>query len=185
MLSFTHTLALSGAVLVAASTAVVAEAQLSASGTPDVHFVAVGPVGMKIEGKTSALSVKDDGKTLTIDIPLSDLHTGIGLRDRHMRDKYLEVGKYPDAKLVVARSALGLPDDGATKEADARGTLVLHGHQKTVGFHYSAHRTGQSYSVSGRLQLDVRDFAIDVPSYLGVTVKPAVTVSVRFSARDR
>ncbi len=183
MLSFTHTLALSGALLVGA-TAVVAQAQLSAAGTPEVRFVAVGPVGMKIEGKTSDLKVVDSGKAITVDVPLSHLQTGIGLRDRHMRDKYLQVDKYPDAKLTVQRSALRLPADGATLDADASGKFTLHGHTKDVTFHYSAHRTGASYSVSGRVHVDMRDYGVEVPSYLGVTVKPGVAVNVRFNARD-
>lgn len=184
MLSFSNTLVLGGALLVGATTALVAGAQLSAAGTPDVRFVAVGPVGMKIEGKTSDLKVADDGKTITVDVPLAHLKTGIGLRDRHMRDKYLQVDKYPDAKLTVERSALHLPADGATLDADAPGRLVLHGHAKNVTFHYSAHRAGNSYSVSGRVHVDMHDYGIEVPSYLGVTVKPGVAVNVRFSASD-
>src|SRR3954447_13789702 len=36
-----------------------------------------------------------------IKVDLQTLETGIGLRDRHMRDKYLEVGKGPDFSVAT------------------------------------------------------------------------------------
>ena len=44
----------------------------------------------------------------------ASLDTGIDLRNKHMREKYLEVQKYPNAVLTVDRSTLHFPDDVAT-----------------------------------------------------------------------
>jgi len=77
-----------------------------------VTFDAAGPAGMKIEGTTSDLSVVDDGGNVVITVPLANLSTGIGLRDHHMKEKYLEVPKYPAATLTIARNALKFPHDG-------------------------------------------------------------------------
>ena len=57
--------------------------------------------------------------------------TGIDLSDKHIKKRYLEVGKYLTADLVVVRSELTLPGS-----KDAEGTLKLHGQSKTIKFHY-------------------------------------------------
>jgi hypothetical protein len=145
-----------------------------------LKFVAKGPAGVSIVGESAALRVSDDGQTLSIAAPLEPFHTGIGLRDKHMKEKYLEVSKYPDAELRVERKSLVFPAAGQTVERAARGELHLHGHTKAVPFHYVATRDGDGYAVSATWQLNLKDFAIDVPSYLGVTVKPDVQLSTQF-----
>src|SRR5438132_5755067 len=87
-------------------------AAVSKSGDANVTFSGKGPAGFKIEGKTAELTVKDDGKAVTFVVPLATLKTGIDLRDRHMREKYLETDKYPNAVLEVPWSAIKLPEDG-------------------------------------------------------------------------
>ena len=44
-----------------------------------------------MDGTTHQLRIEDDGTTLKITVSLAGLQTGIGLRDRHMREKYLQV----------------------------------------------------------------------------------------------
>lgn len=171
-------------VVAALALPIVSEAALGVAGVSRASFVAIGPGGMKILGSTSDLAVTDDGTTMTVTVPLSRLGTGIGLRDSHMREKYLEVAKFPEARLAVPRSALRLPTDGAPSDADAAGELSLHGTKKKVTFHYHADRTAGKIHVTGTIRLDMRDYAISVPSYLGVTVRPGVEVSAEFTAKD-
>jgi polyisoprenoid-binding protein YceI len=68
--------------------------------------------------------------------------------------------------------------------AEARGTMKIHGKTKTVPIRYSAKKNGAVIQVMGSLRLDIRDFGIEVPSFLGVTVKPEVDIAVTFSAKD-
>ncbi len=100
-----------------------------------------------------------------------------------MRDKYLEVGKYPSAELVVPKSALRIPTNAETS-GDATGTMKLHGRTKSVSFHYFARPDGSVIHVAGTVRVNIRDYGIDVPSYLGVTVKPDVDVEVHFGAQQ-
>ena len=71
------------------------------TGEPAAGFHGRGPGGFGVDGKTHQLRIEDDGTTLKITVPLAGLQTGIGLRDKHMREKYLQVDKYPDAVLEV------------------------------------------------------------------------------------
>lgn len=158
----------------------VALAALASPSAARVGFAASGPAGLKIEGTTQALNVADDGNDVTLDVPLADLSTGIALRDRHMRDKYLEVPKFPSARLVVARSAIKVPPAGSSVTADVPAQLTLHGRTRAVTVHYDAKGDAGGLSVSGRLHVNMNDYGITVPVYLGVTVKPDVDVTASF-----
>ncbi len=155
----------------------------SKAGESTADFSGSGPAGFKITGKTQTVDVKDDGKALTVTVSLKDLETGIGLRDRHMRDKYLEVDKFPDATLSVPLDALKVPADGQVVEAEAKGTFSLHGQTKEVSFTYKATNAKGTFTVEGQAPINYRDFGINVPSYMGITVKPDLTVTTRFVAK--
>jgi polyisoprenoid-binding protein YceI len=161
-----------------------ADAKLASAGSSSVTFAAAGPAGMRIVGATNDLSVSDDSQNVTVTVPLANLKTGIDLRDHHMRDKYLEIGKYPNAELVVAKSAIRMPPAGGDASGDASGTMKLHGKTKAVTFHYVARRDGGAMKVGGTVHVDMRDYGIDVPSYMGITVKPDVDVEVKFGVSE-
>jgi polyisoprenoid-binding protein YceI len=168
----------------AISFSLAADAKLARTGSPSVSFTAVGPAGLKIVGTTSDLDVADDATSVTITVPLANLTTGIALRDRHMREKYLQVQTYPNATLKVDRASVKFPPAGAEASGDAQGTMAIHGKTHPVSFHYTAKHEGAGYAVAGSVHLDIKDYGIDVPSYLGVTVKPDIDVTVRFVASD-
>ena len=112
--------------------------------------MAVDRAGFGLDGKTHQLRVEDDGTMLKVVVPLAGLQTGIALRDKHMREKYLEVEKYPDAVLELPWSGVKLPEDGQTVEATAPGKMTLHGKTKDVQVKYRIVRTGNRYQVTGQ-----------------------------------
>jgi polyisoprenoid-binding protein YceI len=168
----------------ASTVAISADAKITRTGSPTVTFNAAGPAGMKIVGTTNDLDVDDQGAKIVIRVPLRNLATGIALRDDHMRNKYLQIGTYPNAELTVDRSALHFPTGDGIGSGDAPGSMAIHGHSKNVTFHYNLGRASGSLHVSGTVHLDVRDYSIDIPSYLGVTVKPEIDVEVQFTATE-
>lgn len=171
-------------VLVATVPAIAAGA-LTARAPAKVNFIAQGPAGLTIEGSSSELQVTDRPDALVVTVPLAKLETGISLRDHHMQEKYLESQKYPNAQLAVARSAIKFPGEGQSTEGTVPATLALHGKSKTVPVHYRATRQGKSLDVKGDLKVDFREFGIEVPVYLGATVKPPVDVNVAFVLDDK
>lgn len=172
------------ALLATSTVALIADAKLARTGTPQVSFHASGPAGMKIVGQTSDLDVDDQGAKIVVRVPLKNLSTGISMRDDHMKNKYLQVGTYPNAELTVDRSTLHLPGGDGTTSGDANGTMAIHGKTKSVTFHYTVAKGGGTLHVGGTTKVDIRDYGIDVPSYLGVTVKPDVDVEVQFTATE-
>ena len=170
------------AALTALLVTAVAEAKLSRGGPATTTFTASGPGGLKIVGTTHDLDVVDDGQTVTISVPLANLTTGIALRDKHMKEKYLQVPSFPNATFKVPRSAL--PGVGASGEADVPGTMNIHGQNHPVTVHFKAQGAGTTSNVDGTAHVNMKDYGIEVPSYLGVTVKPDVDLAVHFVARD-
>jgi polyisoprenoid-binding protein YceI len=161
-----------------------AAAKLWGSTSPDVVFTAIGPAGLKITGNGKDLKVVDDGTTVKVTVPLAGIKTGIALRDRHMHEKYLETSKYPAAELEVPRASLKVPAAGQTSTFDAAGTLRLHGKTAHTQFHCTSTRAGSKIRVTANLRLNMQEFGIEVPSYLGVTVKPDVDVAVQFETNE-
>ncbi|HWE23369.1 MAG TPA: YceI family protein [Myxococcales bacterium] len=151
---------------------------LSMSGTSSVTVLAHGPAGLRIEGKSSAVSLEEDASAVTFNVPLAPIDTGIELRNRHLREM-LQAEKFPAATLRVSRSEVKFPEEREPAEGNARGDLTLHGQSRPVEVHYRAERSAAGITkVHGSLQFDMRDFAIVRPSYLGVSVAPEVQVDV-------
>ena len=157
-----------------------AEAKLS--GTPTAGFTGRGPGGFTLEGITHELRLQDDGTILRITVPLGQLTTGSALRDRHMREKYLEVAKFPELVLEVPWATVKLPSDGQQLEGSGTGKVTLHGQTKDVPIRYAVQRAGSAYQVTGHAAINLKDFGVEVPSYFGVTVQPDIDARATFTA---
>jgi polyisoprenoid-binding protein YceI len=148
-------------------------------------FHGIGPAGFKIDGTTTDLDVKQDDKNLSIVIGLKELTTGISLRDNHMREKYLQVDKFPETRLDVPVASLKFPAAGGSANVDLKGNLTLHGVTKELPFHVNATCDAKNVcKVKGTIALNMNDFGIVIPTYLGVTMKPDVTIETSFEAQD-
>jgi polyisoprenoid-binding protein YceI len=163
---------------------VTADAAIHNARESEVVFHATGPAGLKIEGKTKDLKVNEEGGKILFVVPLAGVDTGISLRNKHMTEKYLEVAKFPAAKLTVERSALRLPEEGKESAGKAPGTMEIHGVSKPVEVTYKARRAGSGYNVEGSVKLSIKAFGIEIPSYMGVTVKDDVEVDLKAKVED-
>jgi polyisoprenoid-binding protein YceI len=145
---------------------------------PSVSFRLTGTAGLVIDGKTTAVTADETESTVVFDAALDTATTGIAVRDKHMK-KYLEVATYPRASLSLARSEVRCAD------GTVRGTLSLHGQQHTAVVSYRA-TPGASGKcrVKGTFDVDMHEYGIDVPPYLGVHVDRNVTVTVDLEVPD-
>jgi hypothetical protein len=119
-----------------------------------------------------------------VSVDLRTLDTGISMRNGHMRDNYLEVGKGAGFDTAVL-SDIRLPDgDAATLSGRTRfsGTLLLHGTRRAVAGDADVRRDGSSVRVDAAFAVRLEDYAIAPPRYLGVGVKDEVMVKVSLTA---
>jgi hypothetical protein len=159
-------------------------AALQRRGEAAVQFIADGNRGVRVVGRTSTLWVSDNGSVITVMVPLGSLRTGIALRDRHMRDRYLYVARYPTIRLDVPWAAVRRPPEGGSVSAEAEGTLSLHGRSRPVRFTYTARADGGALAVEGGFRIDLRDFGVQLPSFVGIRLHPWVSAHARFRVSE-
>ena len=141
-----------------------------------VKFEAVGPAGLKINGESGGIRASETSGKVTLTAPMTEFHTGIGLRDKHLRNA-LEADKHKDATLVVDRSAIKLPQGGESASGAASGALTLHGVTKPAKFTYTITKSGDGYKVHAEFQVNIQDYQIKKPCYLGVCVEDVVKIA--------
>jgi polyisoprenoid-binding protein YceI len=174
-------------------------AEIPASRTMDlgkskskIEFLAVGKPSMlkirgtaKPEGEAKALegslSLKGDNVSGTAKFALDTLATGIGMRDRHMKEKYLETAKFPKAEFALTE--LKVPEalqkgDGVAKEIPFKGTLTIHGVSQPVIGVAKMERSGGKAEFEFAFGTKIPAHKIDLPSFMGVTVAEDVQITV-------
>ncbi len=152
-----------------------------------VKFTAVGKPGfLKIRGESKdsfpSGKVRIDKKSVSgeFSFDLKDLDTGIKLRNEHMKEKYLEVAKFPMAKLVLFPITVAEAELKDMKEKFS-GDLNLHGVTKKVNGNYNY--LAKDKKVKADFEIKVSDFNIDIPKYLGVTVSETVQVEIEMNLK--
>ena len=144
-----------------------------------VKFEAAGPAGLKINGESGGVKASEaDGKVKLV-APTTQFHTGIGLRDKHLREA-IEADKHPEAALVVDKSAIKFPESGSAS-GQASGSLTFHGVTHAAPFTYTITKKGAGYQVHGEFTVNLNDYQVKKPCYLGVCVGDVVKVSADLS----
>ena len=131
-------------------------------------FDAVGPGGFALVGHAKEVAFEDTGEKLIWKVLVKEVDTGIALRNKHMREKYVKVKENPDVVLEVPRADVKFE----TGEHTVKGTFTLKGVAKPVDVKYQVAKSGTSYAVQASFPFDVREHGIEIPNYLGVTVDP-------------
>ncbi|MBX3017210.1 MAG: YceI family protein [Bdellovibrionaceae bacterium] len=126
----------------------------------------ISPAG-SFQAKTSKISgkAKKEGSKIVangVKVDLASLSTGIKLRDEHMKDKYLEVAKHPQAELTV----------GACEGGSGKGKLKIRGIEKDV----SGKCAVRGKNVFAEFEISLADFKIEGIRYMGAGVKDKATV---------
>ncbi len=149
-----------------------------------VEFLAVGqPSALRIRGKlnqdTSPLSgnltINENTLTGAIKCQLDAFETGIELRDKHTKEKYLETGKFPNAELTISKTSL--PASGKGKDIPFIGELTLHGVKKPVKGALETSKDGQKIENIFEFKILINDFGIEPPSYMGIKIANEVTIT--------
>jgi polyisoprenoid-binding protein YceI len=151
----------------------------------EVSIVCPLTVGGSFEAKTDAV----DGEVALASpaepmkgeliVDLQKLETGIGLRDRHMKDNYLQVEKgeqFAEARLQDIRV------EKLEGKTTFKGLLTLHGERKEVTGTAELKPNGAGYRVDATFKVRLSEFQIPDPTYLGVGMKDELQVRVRFTA---
>jgi polyisoprenoid-binding protein YceI len=110
-----------------------------------------------------------------LSVDLRTLKTGIGMRDRHMRDNYLEVTNGPDFETATIENIQIEKLEGKTT---FNGTLVLHGERRPVTGSATLEKRDGGYTVQADFPVRVSEYKIPKPTYLGVGVQDEIRIKV-------
>lgn len=143
-------------------------------------------VGGSFEAKTKTLSgeiapATDQPGAIrgTLKVELQTLETGIGMRDRHMRNNYLEVEKGPTFSTATF-------DDIRVEKLEGKtifsGILTLHGQRKKISGAAELQQRDGRIRVQAQFALKVSDFEIPAPTYLGIGVRDEIQIKVTLTA---
>ena len=158
-------------------------------GQGDVRVICPMTIGGSFEARTAALrgsmitrangSPTFDG-SLAVD--LRTLDTGIGLRNEHLREKYLEVNKGTgfETATLSAIELMGLSPVAPEGKGSFSGLLTVHGVAKAVTGAVDVRRAASGLRVEASFRLDLSDYGIAKPRYLGIGVTNTVQVEVAF-----
>lgn len=164
----------------------VADASMTIDGKPKVSFFATGSPGfMSIEGVSSTMTLTDDGTRLTFSVPMATVDSGIPLRDEHMNNNYVQIDKYPDAVIDLAKADVAWPAEvGKSADVTVKANFTIHGmtHPTTVTATVTKTKTG--FKVKGRFDYDVNAYAIVIEPYMGISFDPKMYATVNVDLLD-
>jgi len=147
-------------------------------------------VGGSFDATTSALTgmlttstARPSGFDGSLAVDLRTIDTGIALRNDHLKEKYLEVDKGAGYEQAVLSDVVlqGLNAEAPAGKGSFTGSLMLHGVKKTVTGPAEIRQAGTGWRVRASFPVNLPDYNIDKPRYLGVGVKDTVQVSVTFT----
>jgi polyisoprenoid-binding protein YceI len=149
-------------------------------------------VGGSFDAATTAVSGvitrSDRGATSQsgeVIVDLSTLDTGVELRDRHLRTKYLEIDRgadYARGVLSMIRLDDPMPRGTGTYKTGFSGVLLLHGVKRALTGEVELSRTDGRLHVEATFSISLDAFEIPPPRYLGVGVRDEVHVVVGLDA---
>ena len=118
-------------------------------------------------------------------VRLDSLDTGMELRNAHLRETYLEVGRgeeFREAVLTAVELGEPFPPGARDHETGFAGLLSLHGMERRVEGEARLLRRDGRVRVEAGFPLSLAEFAIPPPRYLGVGVRDEVRITVTFDA---
>ena len=130
---------------------------------------------------TSALNAESggDGTEFFFEVDLTSLDTGIGLRNRHMRDNYLEVKEHPFAAFGgrVARAA---PLSDGAYRITVQGVFGVHGVEQDRAMTCDLSPVGAGYRVQCTFSALLSDHDIEIPSVMFLKLNNEVQLNLDF-----
>jgi polyisoprenoid-binding protein YceI len=154
----------------------------------DVRIICPMTIGGSFDARTTLLSgaLTANGSSAfdgSLAVDLRTLDTGVSLRNEHLRGTYLEVDKGPGFDRAVVSDIVlkGLNPEAPQGKGTFAGSLTLHGATKPVTGPVDVRPAGSGLRVKASFPLNLSDYSIAEPRYLGVGVRNTVQVEVAFA----
>jgi len=158
----------------------------------EVNFLANSTFG-DVEGITHKISgyVKWEGEDtlqssdIYFEVPLDSIDTGVGLRNKHMREKYLKTEKYPKAIFKGKLTGWTVDKNDLSKfRVSCEGTLSIHGVEKSISASGTLTKEKNLYRAQYFFPLNIKDFNIAKPRFLLVSMDQNIHLKLDFNLKE-
>lgn len=116
---------------------------------------------------------------LYFEVDLTTLDTGIGLRNRHMRENYLETDKY---RTTTFSGKLIKADKLTENEYDVvvKGEIFIHGVTKEMTIEGKINRKERKLEIKTGFSIKLSDFDIEIPSFMFLKLSNNIKLELDF-----
>jgi polyisoprenoid-binding protein YceI len=129
---------------------------------------------------------KPTGQVTKITVDLRTLTSDSGMRDRRIRQQWLESNKYPFAEFI-STGVEGVPESysaGQQVSFKLLGNMTIRDVTRPVAFDVTGELDGETVTGTATTQILMKDFGFDPPSVAGIlTVQDGVSITVNFTAK--
>jgi hypothetical protein len=153
------------------------------------EFSAVGrPAMIKIKGigrgPEGLITYVGDLISGTVKVDLNKLTTEIDLRDDHMKNKYLDVKKYPTADLTFKDFKISKAVDQLTEsdiEMSFAAEFTMHGKTKPVSGTMKIRKVQKLITGEAEFSVKIMEYLETLPSYAGIKIAEDVKLKIKLS----
>lgn len=135
-----------------------------------------------LDGPSLGPSTGEGTTSLYLEVELATLDTGIGLRNRHMRDNYLEVDRHPYAGFEGRIHRVEEAPDGGFA-VTARGVLTIHGVARDRLLDCTVVPRGPGYRARCAFDVRLSDHDIPIPRLMFLRLSNEIRVELDFTVR--
>jgi len=115
------------------------------------------------------------------EVDLASLDTGIGLRNRHMRDNYLETTRYPYASFKGRVVRAEQREGGGALHVTAAGEFSVHGVSRDREIDCDVVPSGSSYRTTCAFTVLLSDHDITIPKIMFLKLANEIRVEVELA----
>jgi len=136
-----------------------------------------------LDAPTLAEARGGEGTAVYLEVDLASLDTGIGLRNRHMRDNYLHVARFPYAVFEGRVDALQEVGGGGYR-VSAQGVLTIHGVARERELTCRVEAEGRGYRAQCGFEVLLSDHDIEIPKVMFLKLANEIRLELDFHVRS-
>lgn len=119
------------------------------------------------------------GSTLYFEVEAGTFDTGIGLRNRHMREDYLHTNKYPLTHFTGKISEFKKLSD-TEYDVSTTGKLFIHGVTRDVTIKGKIYKLQNGFKLKSDFSVKLSDYKIKVPKFMFVRISEDIKLQLDF-----
>jgi polyisoprenoid-binding protein YceI len=123
------------------------------------------------------------GSEFYFQVDLASIDTGIGLRNRHMRDNYLETDKYRFASYKGQLSEAVENEDDVI-DIKTSGTFELHGVERKIDIDGKISKIENGYKATSQFSIKLADYKIERPQLMLLKIGEVIQLDITFFTKQ-